>query len=53
MAERGPGHALEVCSVQAPAIASLLSTDGWQVKRVSLKNRNPDAVPDEWEAAVS
>lgn len=25
---------------------------GWMVKRVSLQNRNPKAVPDAWERAV-
>jgi hypothetical protein len=25
---------------------------GWAVRRVSLRNRNPNAVPDAWERAV-
>jgi len=46
----GPSHAIEVCSTRAPAIAAQLSAEtGWQVKRVSLKPRNPDAQSDPWE----
>lgn len=46
----GPTLAITVCSAKAPAIAKELSEDtGWQVNRVSLKPRNPDASPDEWE----
>ena len=54
MAEGGPVHAIEVCSVEAPKIATALSEQsGWHVRRVSLKARNPEtAVPDEWERAV-
>jgi len=49
----GPAHAITVCSQQAPAIAEQLSADtGWYIKRVSLKNRNPEAVPDAWERKV-
>lgn len=47
----GPASAIEVCSVQAPAIADQLTQEtGWLVKRVSLKPRNVDrAIPDAWE----
>lgn len=47
----GPASAIEVCSVQAPAIADQLTREtGWQVRRVSLKPRNADrAIPDAWE----
>lgn len=50
----GPVNGIEVCAVQAPAIAQSLSEQsGWQVKRVSLKARNGAlAVPDEWETRV-
>lgn len=49
----GPAHAISVCSQKAPAIAKDLSKDsGWMVKRVSLKARNPGAVPDAWEEKV-
>ena len=44
MKSSGPVTAIEVCSVQAPAIAEQLSKEtGWNVKRVSLKTRNDSA----------
>ncbi len=54
MKSAGPVKAIEVCSVQAPAIAEQLTKDtGWNVKRVSLKARNnATAIPDAWEAKV-
>ena len=50
----GPVLAIEVCSIQAPAIAENLSTEnGWTVTRVSLKPRNNhSATADKWEAEV-
>lgn len=50
----GPVHAVKVCSVEAPAIASRLSKEtGWDIRRVSLKARNSKtAMPDSWEAKV-
>ena len=41
---------INVCKMQAPAIAESLSTDGWTVARKSTKNRNPNNKPDDWEA---
>lgn len=53
MARGGPAGAVEVCRDQAPQLAQAASKKtGWQVRRVSLKNRNPKAVPDAWERAV-
>ena len=54
MKSSGPVTAIEVCSVQAPAIAEQLSKEtGWNVKRVSLKARNDStATPDAWETKV-
>ncbi len=51
MAAGGPLNAIEVCAVEAPAIAEKLSADtGWNVRRVSLKARNSStAQPDFWE----
>ncbi|MES3008683.1 MAG: DUF3365 domain-containing protein [Pseudomonadota bacterium] len=51
MAAGGPLNAIEVCAVEAPAIAQKLSADtGWDVNRVSLKARNSSsATPDFWE----
>lgn len=48
----GLGAGVEVCSKQAPAIADSLSTDGWQVSRISLKPRNPDNTPSTWQQSV-
>lgn len=49
----GHAQAISVCREKAPNMAKALSEQtGWQIRRVSLKNRNPKAVPDEWEAAV-
>ncbi|MCP3672866.1 MAG: DUF3365 domain-containing protein [Gammaproteobacteria bacterium] len=54
MKSSGPVAAIEVCSVQAPAIAEQLTKEtGWSVKRVSLKARNNStATPDAWETKV-
>lgn len=49
----GPEGAIATCSDEAPRLAREASqATGWQVRRVSLRNRNPRAVPDEWERAV-
>lgn len=49
----GPLNAIEVCHTRAPAIANAVSLDsGMNVSRVSLRNRNPDNAPTEWQAAV-
>ena len=49
----GPEGAITVCRDQAPKMAMAASqSTGWQIRRVSLKNRNPKAVPDAWERAV-
>lgn len=49
----GHAEAMVVCREKAPQMAKNLSEQtGWQIRRVSLKNRNPKAVPDGWERAV-
>ncbi len=49
----GVEGAIGVCREKAPQMAKEASDKtGWQIRRVSLKNRNPKAVPDAWEAAV-
>ena len=49
----GPEGAIGVCREKAPAMAKSASEkSGWAIRRVSLKNRNPKAVPDAWEEAV-
>ena len=46
----GPAQAIDVCKEAAPKMARAASEQsGWQIKRVSLGNRNPKAVPDAWE----
>lgn len=49
----GHAGAISVCREKAPAMAKALSEQtGWAIRRVSLKNRNPKAVPDAWEKSV-
>lgn len=46
----GPANAIDVCKEEAPRMARAASEQsGWQIKRVSLGNRNPKASPDAWE----
>jgi len=54
IASGGPVHAIDVCAVEAPAIAARLSEQtGWDVSRVSLKARNSStATPDFWETTI-
>ena len=40
---------IDVCYSKAPKIAERLSTEGWSVARTSLKTRNQENKPDEWE----
>ncbi|TDY04233.1 Tll0287-like domain-containing protein [Thiohalophilus thiocyanatoxydans] len=49
----GPVNAIEVCSEKAPAIARDVSKEkGLQIGRTSLKPRNPNNTPDQWEEVV-
>jgi hypothetical protein len=53
MQEGGPINAVSVCNLTAPGIANTYSVrNGWDVRRTSLKTRNPDNAPDTWERAV-
>jgi len=53
IAKVGPEGAIPVCRDQAPQLARAASEEtGWNIRRVSLKNRNPKAVPDAWERAA-
>ncbi|GAB4479977.1 MAG: DUF3365 domain-containing protein [Burkholderiaceae bacterium] len=53
IARGGPEGAIGVCRDKAPQMAREASErTGWNIRRVSLKNRNPKAVPDAWERAV-
>lgn len=49
----GPEEAITVCREKAPQMAKAASEKtGWNIRRVSLKNRNANATPDAWEKAV-
>ena len=53
MQEGGPVNAISVCNLSAPGIANTYSVrNGWDVGRTSLKVRNPDNAPDDWERSV-
>jgi|GEM_PF-372848 len=45
----GLNAGVEVCHSKAPKIAERLSTEGWSVARTSLKTRNQENTPDQWE----
>jgi hypothetical protein len=49
----GPVKAIGVCNTKAPEIAAKINADGnVKVSRVSLKNRNPDNAPSDWQKNV-
>jgi hypothetical protein len=52
--DKGSYHgAIAACNDKAPKMAAAASQNtGWAIRRVSLKNRNPKAVPDAWEQAA-
>ena len=53
MDKSGPEGAIGVCREKAPEMARAASQQtGWAIRRVSLNNRNPKAVPDAWERAA-
>jgi len=53
IAKGGPESAIAVCREKAPQMAKAASEQtGWNIRRVSLRNRNPKAVPDAWERAA-
>ncbi len=48
-----PHAALSVCSRQAPRFAEILSKSrAIIIKRIGLKRKNPDMMPDSWEETV-
>lgn len=51
LAKGGP-DAIEICHTRAPEIARELTAGGWTVARTSLKLRNQDNAPDDWERSV-
>ena len=53
IAKGGPASAVAACSEKAPKMAKAASEKtGWTIRRVSLGNRNPKAVPDAWERSA-
>jgi len=49
----GFASAISVCREKAPAMAKATSeAKSMQIRRVSLRNRSPNAVPDAWERQV-
>lgn len=53
MKNAGPKNAINVCNIKAPEIAKNISIEeGVEIKRVALKYRNPNNIPDEWEKLV-
>ncbi|WKZ13082.1 MAG: DUF3365 domain-containing protein [Gammaproteobacteria bacterium] len=53
IAQGGLEGAIVACRDTAPELARTASAEsGWAIRRVSLRNRNPAAVPDTWERAI-
>jgi len=52
MKDGGPENAIRVCNTAAPEIAAAHSAQGWTIKRVSERFRNPDNRADTTELAV-
>ena len=51
--EGGLANAIGVCSKKATPIAEKISKEnGLTIKRISIKNRNPNNVPSEWQRKV-
>ncbi len=51
--EDGPVNGINVCNIAAADISTNLSGKyGWQIGRTSLKTRNPNNNPDDWEYEV-
>lgn len=51
--DKGFLEAVNICAEQAPLIAKKLEiSTGWSIKRVSLKARNVNAEPDDYERTI-
>lgn len=49
----GPVMAISVCNTRALPVSELISAEkGVELSRVSLKNRNPENVPNSWQREV-
>jgi len=50
MVSGGPIKAIKICNTRALPITKMINQNiSGEISRVSLKNRNPDNMPDEWE----
>ena len=49
MKAKGPEHAISLCNETAPGIAEKHSAGEWKISRTSLKVRNPNNAPTEWQ----
>lgn len=52
MQEKGPAGALEACAAVAQDLARKHEGEGWRIRRVSDRPRNPADAPDAYEARV-
>ena len=51
--EGGPTNAIKICNTKAISITEAVAKEkGAKISRVSLKNRNPDNVPNDWQRKV-
>jgi hypothetical protein len=50
--ERGPAAALQECSMIALGLAKQHEKEGWRIRRVSVRYRNPADRPEDYEARV-
>ena len=49
MKSKGPAEAINLCNIQAPAIARAHSDSDWTISRTSLKVRNSNNVANDWQ----
>ena len=52
LAEDGPAHAVQVCRIKAPELATGVSSSTLRIGRTALRVRNPENAPDAWEREV-
>lgn len=52
LSDSGVVGAVEICSEMAPRIAGANSACGFEIKRTSLRFRNPQNAPDQFESGV-
>lgn len=52
LTQKGPAEAIQVCSAVALELARKHEQQGWRIRRVSQKVRNPADAPDVYEAGI-